>query len=63
MAQTTAATAPRSGLKQHGGPPQPAHGQLVPRKRRTPWKSWLLFLLFAGPNVALLVIFEGSTSR
>lgn len=27
------------------------------RKRRTPWKSWLLFLLFAGPNVALLVIF------
>lgn len=30
---------------------------LVPRKRRTPWKSWLLFLLFAGPNVALLIVF------
>jgi sn-glycerol 3-phosphate transport system permease protein len=27
------------------------------RRRRTPWKAWLLFLLFAGPNVALLVIF------
>lgn len=30
---------------------------VVMRKRRTPWKSWLLFLLFAGPNVALLIIF------
>ncbi|AIY01698.1 putative ABC-type sugar transport system, permease component [Arthrobacter sp. PAMC 25486] len=30
---------------------------VVQRKRRTPWKSWLLFLLFAGPNVALLIIF------
>lgn len=29
----------------------------IPRKRRTPWKDWLLFLLLAGPNVALLVIF------
>ncbi|WP_104116526.1 carbohydrate ABC transporter permease [Arthrobacter sp. B1805] len=27
------------------------------RRRRTPWKSWMLFLLFAGPNMALLVIF------
>ena len=27
------------------------------RKPRTPWKSWLLFLLFAGPNVALLLVF------
>ncbi|MFQ4150584.1 sugar ABC transporter permease [Arthrobacter sp. LAPM80] len=27
------------------------------RKRRAPWKTWLLFLLFAGPNVALLIIF------
>ncbi|ALO68339.1 glycerol-3-phosphate ABC transporter permease [Arthrobacter alpinus] len=31
---------------------------MVPqRKRRTPWKSWLLFVAFAGPNVALLIIF------
>jgi sn-glycerol 3-phosphate transport system permease protein len=29
----------------------------VGRRRRTPWKARLLFLLFAGPNVALLVIF------
>lgn len=27
------------------------------RKRRRPWKQWMLFLAFAGPNVALLVIF------
>ncbi|WP_242701587.1 carbohydrate ABC transporter permease [Arthrobacter cavernae] len=27
------------------------------RRRRWPWKSWLLFLLFAGPNVALLIVF------
>ncbi|MFC8304659.1 carbohydrate ABC transporter permease [Specibacter sp. NPDC057265] len=27
------------------------------RKKRIPWKSWLLFLLFAGPNVALLLVF------
>ena len=29
----------------------------TPRRRKKPWKSWLLFLLFAGPNVALLVVF------
>lgn len=35
-----------------------AKGTSIPqRKRKIPWKSWLLFLLFAGPNVALLVIF------
>lgn len=43
------------------GPPEkpPVHGAggQALRKRRIPWKSWLLFLLFAGPNVALLVIF------
>jgi sn-glycerol 3-phosphate transport system permease protein len=27
------------------------------RRRRRPWKSWLMFLLFAGPNVALLLVF------
>lgn len=27
-------------------------------KRRMPWRSWLLFLLFAGPNAALLLIFN-----
>lgn len=32
-------------------------GAVVQRRRRTPWKQWLLFLAFAGPNVALLVIF------
>lgn len=44
--QTLAAAPPRTAAQE---PPQ--------RKRRTPWKSWLLFLLFAGPNVALLIIF------
>ena len=29
----------------------------VMRRRRRPWKQWMLFLLFAGPNVALLVLF------
>ena len=27
------------------------------RRRRTPWRSWGTFLLLAGPNVALLVLF------
>lgn len=37
---------------------QLSHGSVVAsRKRRIPWKTWLLFLLFAGPNVALLVTF------
>lgn len=42
-------------------PPSPGDTRALPeparRKRRTPWKAWLLFLLFAGPNVALLVVF------
>lgn len=42
-------------------PPSPGGTRALPeparRKRRTPWKAWLLFLLFAGPNVALLVVF------
>lgn len=37
--------------------PATADAAPVSRKRRVPWNSWLLFLLFAGPNVALLIIF------
>ena len=40
-------------------PPVPVRARLTggPRKRRRPYKMWLLFLLFAGPNVALLLVF------
>lgn len=39
------------------GPSSNGQRAIVQRKRRIPWKTWLLFLLFAGPNVALLIIF------
>lgn len=59
-ALTNSAVAPQPGVKtknKPGGIHDHGDGSIVMRKRRTPWKSWLLFLLFAGPNVALLVIF------
>lgn len=56
--------AKRNGTKTSGRTPKDPHptgaanSETIPqRKPRTPWKSWLLFLLFAGPNVALLIIF------
>ncbi len=45
------------GTPPHGAPASQHDAPVVQRKRRTPWKSWLLFLLFAGPNVALLIVF------
>ncbi|MGO2540273.1 carbohydrate ABC transporter permease [Specibacter sp. AOP5-B1-6] len=61
MAQlaTTALTPnPGSSVRQKQRGSQKNTGETGPqRKRRRPWKSWLLFLLFAGPNVALLIIF------
>lgn len=39
------------------GPSSNGQRAIAQRKRRIPWKTWLLFLLFAGPNVALLIIF------
>ncbi|WP_105032193.1 carbohydrate ABC transporter permease [Arthrobacter ruber] len=51
---------PRERTGHRSPPSTPAAGPAprpVQRRRRTPWKAWLLFLLFAGPNVALLVIF------
>jgi sn-glycerol 3-phosphate transport system permease protein len=62
MAQlATLAPGPARPSGTQAKPPETPSGAGTPgplvRKRRTPWKSWLLFLLFAGPNVALLVIF------
>lgn len=34
-----------------------SRNEAIVRKPRRPWKSWLLFLLFAGPNVVLLLVF------
>ena len=39
------------------GPTIVPRTSFTPRKKKKPWKSWLLFLLFAGPNVALLITF------
>lgn len=59
MAQVVSATSPSRTLHLESSSSGRNHhdGTLVLRKRRTPWKSWLLFLAFAGPNVALLIIF------
>lgn len=45
------------GINAQSASAQQSGTPLVQRKRKAPWKSWLLFLAFAGPNVALLIIF------
>lgn len=49
MSDLATVRVPGVGREKGTAPPQ--------RRRKTPWKTWLLFLLFAGPNVALLIVF------